>query len=291
MILNLQALKETRVSIKIKSAFLISFIFGALVFLLLLLFQPFEYRSYPLFRVFSDSLLTAFLVFVITFITRVIIPSFSNIELDDSSTNPTLYIYTKSIVLDISIFLVLSFIINLLVGGFNNHDYLDWLVSTLKYIMIFEILFIPLSLFIKRYIVLDTFFRNTNYSIPSESVPLDFSLKKEVLLSSGLDKEEFLVYPGAILAIKSSGNYVEIFYFNKGEVCSFLLRNTLANVGDKLIEYPFLFRCHRSYLVNTKMVEKIKGNARGYQLTITGLSIKIPVSRSKITWFNKISQS
>ncbi|GAA4278573.1 hypothetical protein GCM10022259_32980 [Aquimarina mytili] len=90
--------------------------------------------------------------------------------------------------------------------------------------------------------------------------------------------------------IKSWNNYIEVFYTKNNEVVSSLLRNTMNNINAILVEYPFIIRCHRSYLINTNKIQSVAGNSRGYQLSVEGVGDKIPVSRSKISSFNKIHQ-
>ena len=46
-----------------------------------------------------------------------------------------------------------------------------------------------------------------------------------------------------------------------------------------LKDYDFIIRCHKSYIVNTKYVNKVTGNARGYLLKCNILDFYIPVSR------------
>jgi DNA-binding LytR/AlgR family response regulator len=39
-------------------------------------------------------------------------------------------------------------------------------------------------------------------------------------------------------------------------------------------------RCHRAFIVNTKNVSHIEGNAAGYRLSLKSTENKIPVSRN-----------
>lgn len=82
---------------------------------------------------------------------------------------------------------------------------------------------------------------------------------------------------------KSEGNYLEI-YLNEEYPNKVLIRVTLKNLESLLKPYPNLIKTHRSYLVNSNYIEKIKGNAQGYQLHIN--KYIVPVSRNMITNFN-----
>ncbi|MBW1298335.1 LytR/AlgR family response regulator transcription factor [Aquimarina litoralis] len=288
MIFSLQNQIQKTFPLVFRDIFYISLISSVLVFLLLVLFQPFEYRTYSLPKVFGDSLLTAFLVLVITFSNRSLVTYLSSIKLNlDKNQFIT---HSITILLEILAFIAFSFLINLFFGGFDTQNYLEWLVSTVKYILIFEILLIPLSLFVEQHLTFSNFFYQREDKLFS-SLLLGKKEKKhtyKVVLSSSLDKERFELFPKEIIMIKSSSNYVEIFYFNEGKVFRKLLRNTLEDVSNKLSGYSFLFRCHRSYLLNMNNIKSVEGNKRGYKTTVFGLSETIPVSRSKIALFNEI---
>ncbi|TPN82066.1 LytR/AlgR family response regulator transcription factor [Aquimarina algicola] len=270
-----------------KYEFTISLLFSGLVLLLLVLFQPFEYRSYTLSKVLSDSFLSAVLVLLITFITRCI----SSYFIKDNTSNDTTNFYDiVNIIFDITIFLVLSFSINQFSGGFNNISYIEWFKVSIKYILVFEILFIPLSLFVRRYFLLhdivDVSSKNDLF-IP-KSKEISKSLVKAICFTSEEEKIQLEISPDQVLMLKSSGNYIEVFYIDEEKVKSYLVRNTLSNINDKIKDYSFLFRCHRSYVININKIIKVKGNSRGYQISIDGIPHKIPVSRSRICLFNTV---
>ncbi|MCX2680485.1 LytTR family DNA-binding domain-containing protein [Galbibacter sp. EGI 63066] len=82
---------------------------------------------------------------------------------------------------------------------------------------------------------------------------------------------------------KSEGNYLEIYLYKRNPN-KVLIRTTLKNVETLLKTYPNIIKTHRSYLVNYNYIEKINGNAQGYQLHIN--KYIVPVSRNMITNFN-----
>ncbi|WP_158655302.1 LytTR family DNA-binding domain-containing protein [Flavivirga eckloniae] len=83
---------------------------------------------------------------------------------------------------------------------------------------------------------------------------------------------------------KSEGNYIEI-YFDKEKPKKKLIRTTLKSLDALLKTYPNIIKTHRSYLINCNYVNKINGNAQGYQLQIN--ESVVPVSRNMIKIFNK----
>jgi hypothetical protein len=107
---------------------------------------------------------------------------------------------------------------------------------------------------------------------PAESpVPLQFS--------SDNGKENLKIYLGDLLFIRADGNYITVFFSRDKTVQSVLLRNTMLHAEELAAPYPALFKCHRSFLVNTGRITRVKGNSQGYRLLLEGLKDEIPVSR------------
>ncbi len=273
------------VALSFKDKLMVPVILSILVFLLLVLFQPFEYRSYTFIRIIGDSLLSAFLVLIATACTRIVIPYFIKNRFENNQS--ILICEIKNVFLDIILFLTISFLTNIFFANFNSSNYLNWLKLSIRYVLIFEALFIPLSLFIKHY------FLNNSISVVKENTVLSYKDKIKIpetlifKLTSNLGLESIKISPYDLILVKSCDNYVEVFYKENNEVVSSLLRNTIYNISDMVSEYPFIIQCHRSYLINVNEVYKVAGNTRGYKLTINGVLDKVPVSRSKISLFKE----
>jgi len=99
-------------------------------------------------------------------------------------------------------------------------------------------------------------------------------------LRSKNSKEELTFHQNNIVYITSEGNYVCIYTKENNKLKESILRNTLTNVSKDLALYNSLIRCHKSYIINTKYVDDIQGNARGYILKSATIPFNIPVSRS-----------
>lgn len=82
-----------------------------------------------------------------------------------------------------------------------------------------------------------------------------------------------------ILAIRAADNYVEIFYVDKDKTEKKLIRNTLKNIEEKLIDSSDFTRCHRASIVNISYIDKLVRSYSGYSLKLRGLDELIPVSR------------
>ena len=82
----------------------------------------------------------------------------------------------------------------------------------------------------------------------------------------------------SLLFIESADNYAKIYFLKSGKAEMKMIRGSLKRIGDQL-NYPFIFRCHRSYIVNLENVSSVKGNSQGYRLYFPGLDETVPVSR------------
>lgn len=94
-------------------------------------------------------------------------------------------------------------------------------------------------------------------------------------------KVDFKVNFDQFIFIKAANNYVEINYLENEQIKKYLLRNSIRNMEQQLT-YPFIKRCHRSYLVNMNKVGRITGNAQGYKIHFPfTVEYVVPVSRTK----------
>lgn len=100
-----------------------------------------------------------------------------------------------------------------------------------------------------------------------------------VAFSSEGGKEEVEIRLQDILFIKSADNYVEIYRTENDKIKRIFLRSSLKRIEQDLKDHPFLFKCHRAFLVNIKNISRVTGNSQGYQLIFKGIEYAIPVSR------------
>lgn len=84
-----------------------------------------------------------------------------------------------------------------------------------------------------------------------------------------------------LIYIQSASNYVEVHFLEDSNLKKMLIRNTLSKI-EKQLPFDHIKKCHRSYLANLNLIEKITGNAQGYRLHFPfSTEITVPVSRSK----------
>lgn len=83
-----------------------------------------------------------------------------------------------------------------------------------------------------------------------------------------------------LLYIEAQKNNVAVYYLSNGQLNRIEIQSTLASVLNDLKDYPNIFQCHRSFVVNLNRITSAKGNSNGYTLELGGGLATVPVSRS-----------
>jgi len=109
--------------------------------------------------------------------------------------------------------------------------------------------------------------------------------EENVTIVSDNGKDAFKTNPQNIILIRSSSNYIEIYWKEGDVVKKRLQRNTLLAVENSLMKYTNFKKCHRCWIVNLDLVKGVKGNSQGYRLEVPGLEFNIPVSRRFYPFF------
>jgi len=104
--------------------------------------------------------------------------------------------------------------------------------------------------------------------------------EKTVLFDSDYQKDSLVLKVSLILFIRSANNYIEVFWKESDTVKSQLVRCSLTKAEEMLKDDKFIFRCHRSYMVNINYIEKVKGNSEGYRLFFDNVGFSVPVSKN-----------
>lgn len=121
-----------------------------------------------------------------------------------------------------------------------------------------------------------------------DGIALGHLKEQTITIKSQLKNEELNLKSEELLYAESDGNYV-VFYLKKenAQVKKANIRNSISNVEQQLKAYPQFIRTHRAFLVNLEKILSKKGNASGYNLKLTGIDKKIPVSRQNTANFIK----
>jgi DNA-binding LytR/AlgR family response regulator len=105
-------------------------------------------------------------------------------------------------------------------------------------------------------------------------------LDKIIHFTSDYQKDSLAIKVSTLLFIRSANNYIEIFWKDGGNIKNQMVRCSMANAEEIVKEYKFIFKCHRSFVVNINYIERFEGNSQGYKLFFDNISFPIPVSKS-----------
>lgn len=97
---------------------------------------------------------------------------------------------------------------------------------------------------------------------------------------AGDTKDSISLVPENILYMEASGNYVDICYKEEAKEKHKLLRSTIKQMEEIMLDFNYFVRCHRAYIVNINHIRNISGNAQGYRLSLGNGIQEIPVSRT-----------
>lgn len=85
-----------------------------------------------------------------------------------------------------------------------------------------------------------------------------------------------------LLYLEAQKNNVAVCYTKDGDLKKTEVHTTLTAVLDDLQAYENIFQCHRSFVVNLNNITSAQGNSNGYQLKLGKCSTVVPVSRTYV---------
>ncbi len=255
---------------------LLSFGIGFFIFSFLYLFQPFGIGSLEnnIFLYTAGFGLVTFIVQIVFFILfPYIFKSFFN---DDNWTvgKSILFLFLLTLTITFSNWYYNTIIQNTATIGLLSLK--DFFFYT------FTIAILPITLFTYISERLYTVYReNTSKKIMESKDSVDIlKLNKEIKII-GDNKKDFITFNiDNLVYITSQGNYASLFFKTENGIKEKIIRNTLTKIALELTDYDFIKRCHKSFIINTRFMNSVSGNARGYYLESKILTIQIPVSRS-----------
>jgi hypothetical protein len=105
---------------------------------------------------------------------------------------------------------------------------------------------------------------------------------KLVHFESDYQKDNLSIKVSMILLVRSANNYIEVFWKEGQVVKNQMVRYSLTKAEELLKENKFIFKCHRSYLVNIRNIDKIEGSSQGYRLFFEKVDFPAPVSKNYV---------
>ncbi len=106
--------------------------------------------------------------------------------------------------------------------------------------------------------------------------------EKLVHFNSDYVKDNLSIKVSLLLLIRAANNYIEVFWKEGDRYKSQMIRTSLKKVEELLKEHKFIFKCHRSYIVNINYIDKIEGAIQGYKIFLENLDFSVPVSKNSV---------
>ena len=106
-----------------------------------------------------------------------------------------------------------------------------------------------------------------------------YEQEKLLVIQSDILKERIETTNQELAYVEASQNYVDIHTVHGHQIQSRIIRVALRKAKQQIND-PYIVQCHRSFLVNLRMVTKIKSNSQGIYLELRSQKVDIPVSRT-----------
>lgn len=107
--------------------------------------------------------------------------------------------------------------------------------------------------------------------------------EKLIHFDSEYQKDKLSIKARLLLFIRSADNYIEVYWKDGDTIKKQLIRGTLVKAHDLLQDYSYIFKCHRSFIVNVNHIDRVEGNSQGYKLYFENIDFEIPVSKIAVT--------
>lgn len=258
-----------------KIIFFISVVFG----IILIVFQPFNINELSFSSKLTISLVSAAITFAVLSFNLLVLPSYFRKILSNDRWNIFKEIIWNTILISELATAFFFYFQYTNIGGFSG----------IAFVRIVLIGVIPISILV---------FFNQNRLLKlniSDAVDLNKKILSKInpetdsiFFESEYKNDSVYLVASNILYIKSAGNYIEIFWKEKNKVNKNIVRMKFQEAEDLLKNHNFIFRCHRTFLVNTNCIENVDGNSQGLKLSLKNIDIKIPVSRPHVAKLKEI---
>lgn len=166
--------------------------------------------------------------------------------------------------------------------NFSISYFLEELLHIVLVGTLLALIFIPINFFV--------LYQQNSRKAEALSKPIKhaFDSAEIVNIDTETRVDNFDLKMESFLFAKAEGNYIE-FNLEKPDLTlkKEVKRITLKELEKQLSVYEWIFKTHRSYLVNLKKINSVSGNAQGYSLKLGTSDISVPVSRGNLVKFNE----
>jgi hypothetical protein len=107
-----------------------------------------------------------------------------------------------------------------------------------------------------------------------------FKEEKLVHFESDYVNDNLSIKVNLLILIRAANNYIEVFWKEGKNIKSQMIRTSLRKVEELLHKHKFIFKCHRSYMVNVNFIDKVEGSVQGYKIFFENIDFSVPVSKN-----------
>jgi hypothetical protein len=93
-------------------------------------------------------------------------------------------------------------------------------------------------------------------------------------------KDNLSIKVSLLILIRAANNYIEVFWKEGKSVKNQMIRTSLRKAEELLQDHKFIFKCHRSYMVNVNFIDKVEGSVQGYKVFFDNIDFTVPVSKN-----------
>ena len=110
--------------------------------------------------------------------------------------------------------------------------------------------------------------RNRDLLVYEPSNPHEPTLEP-IQFRNDSQRERALINPNQLVYAEAANNYVALIVLAPDLTLSRkIIRSTMKRVEEDVRPFPEFIRCHRTFIVNSRYIRHISGNAQGYRLTL-----------------------
>lgn len=260
--------------------------------LMLVLYEPFGYKLQNWSQL-GELLGFIFIAFCYSFLFFYLFPRWFGIYKSPETwtvAKNLLLLSTFLLLTGISIFLYDYHIISgYTLFGYGGRYFMERLFTDVFGVFSIGIFPLYVSYLLEKNYVLRKHLDETIYMVEkSEYKQLENKLQTPLLVLTGDTKDSLEVSPDCICYLESSGNYVNVYYYEEGKIVRKTIRTTIKKVEEQLVSYDYLLRCHRMYIVNTHWIVRFGRIEQGYRISLQDCMDEIPVSRTYLPHIKEV---
>jgi hypothetical protein len=250
-----------------------SFIGGFWVFVFLIVFKPVGFANAPVGNLYLFASYYGIITTVTVLISVGVTVLFPNAFREEKWT------VGKNILLYTIIVVVIGTLNYLFTIWYFNQEFSSVGFVNFQFFTFAVTVFVVSGMTMTKFFLSQKFYMRHAIEMDEEIKEISHQSKDELLkFTSENNKEVLEIKLNDLLYIESADNYSKFYFRKNGQVASSILRTSLSRV-EKMYSHAELFRCHRTYIVQLRNVERISGNSQGYRFHFAGVEVAVPVSR------------